>query len=126
MQKVLSLATASKMFYWTDGTDVLYEEYHKPFDTYFHNTYPDLTDRPYLKVLVNLPSSQPIPIPINPPTSLQVIFANNIAKVSWKTPHLLGGQGKSFKRLTFLEKKDYLKQEIIATASNASSSYMLK
>lgn len=93
MQKVLSLATANKTFYWTDGNDVFYEEYNPRKESYYHNTYPDLTDRPYLKVIVNLPSSQPTPVPINPPTSLQAIFGPKVVKISWKAPHLLGEQG---------------------------------
>ncbi|XP_031333150.1 proto-oncogene tyrosine-protein kinase ROS isoform X2 [Photinus pyralis] len=94
LQKVLSLATANKTFYWTDGNDVFYEEFHSSRESYYHNTYPDLADRPYLKVIVNLESSQPTPIPINPPTLLQAIFGPKLVKISWKAPHLLGDQGK--------------------------------
>lgn len=95
MQKVLSLATANKTFYWTDGNDVFYEEYHSSRESYYHNAYPDLADRPYLKVIVNLQSSQPTPVPINPPTSLQAIFGPRLVKITWKAPHLLGEQGLS-------------------------------
>lgn len=94
MDRVQSLATTNKIFYWTNGKDVLYEEYHQTKNQYFHNSYPDLTERPYLKVLVNVSSAQPTPIPINPPTSVQVIFTSQYAKVKWDIPHLLGGQGK--------------------------------
>ncbi|KAK4881780.1 hypothetical protein RN001_005099 [Aquatica leii] len=94
LQKVLSLATANKTFYWTDGNDVFYEEFHSSRESYYHNTYPDLADRPYLKVLVNLQSSQPTPVPINPPTLLQAIFGSKLVKITWKAPHLLGDQGK--------------------------------
>ncbi|KAK5650142.1 hypothetical protein RI129_001171 [Pyrocoelia pectoralis] len=94
LQKVLSLATANKTFYWTDGNDVFYEEFHSSRESYYHNTYPDLADRPYLNVLVNLDGSQPTPVPINPPTLLQAIFGPKLVKISWKAPHLLGDQGK--------------------------------
>lgn len=92
MQKVISLATANRKFYWTDGVDVFNEEYHKAYDSYFHNTIPHLTNGSYKKVFINLPSYQPWPVPINPPTNLQVVFAKNIAKATWQMPHLLGVQ----------------------------------
>ncbi|KAJ8934365.1 hypothetical protein NQ314_013406 [Rhamnusium bicolor] len=94
LQKVISLATANKKFYWTDGIDVFNEEYHKAYDSYFHNTIPHLTNGSYKKVFINLQSSQPWPIPINPPTNVQAIFGRNIAKTRWQPPHLLGVQGK--------------------------------
>ncbi|KAF5278624.1 hypothetical protein FQA39_LY00666 [Lamprigera yunnana] len=94
LQKVLSLAMANKTFYWTNGNDVFYEEFHSSRESYYHNTYPDLADRPYLEVLVNLQTSQPTPVPINPPTLLQAIFGTKLVKITWKAPHLLGDQGK--------------------------------
>ncbi|RZC34249.1 proto-oncogene tyrosine-protein kinase ROS, partial [Asbolus verrucosus] len=92
LQKVVSLATANKIFYWTDGDDIFYEEYHD--SDYFHNSYPDLSARSYKKVIINLQSAQPIPSPVNPPTNVQAIFGSNIAKTTWQAPHLLGIQGK--------------------------------
>lgn len=91
---VLSLATANGLFYWTNGDEVLIEEYHAGTGNYYHNTYPDLSSRSYMTVAVNLPSCQPVPIPVNPPTAVQAILGANLAKTSWQMPHLLGGQGK--------------------------------
>ncbi|XP_044756024.1 proto-oncogene tyrosine-protein kinase ROS isoform X2 [Coccinella septempunctata] len=91
MHKVVSLATANKIFYWTDGVSIFYEEHR---NAYYHNSYPDLSPRTYHKVIVNLESSQPIPIPVNPPRNLQAMFGNHFAKVSWEAPHLLDGQGR--------------------------------
>lgn len=91
---VLSLATANGLFYWTNGHEVLTEEYHAGHDNYYHNAYPDLTGRSYMTVAVNLPSCQPIPVPVNPPTAVQAILGSTLAKTSWQVPHLLGGQGK--------------------------------
>ncbi|KAL3277022.1 hypothetical protein HHI36_012384 [Cryptolaemus montrouzieri] len=91
MHKVVSLATANKIFYWTDGDNVFYEEHR---DAYYHNSYPDLSARTYNKVIVNLESSQPIPIPVNPPRNLQAMFDKDLAKTSWEAPHLLDGQGR--------------------------------
>ena len=39
-------------------------------------------------------ASQPVPVPVNPPTGVQAVLGSERAKVSWQAPHLLGGQGK--------------------------------
>lgn len=39
-------------------------------------------------------ASQPVPVPVNPPTGVQAVLGAERAKVSWQAPHLLGGQGK--------------------------------
>lgn len=92
-QNVLSLAISNDKFYWPDGTIVYYEEYLPTCNCYYHNTYPFLNGRSYNKIIVNLPSAQPIPVPVNPPTSVQAIFGSYLAKTSWQPPHLLGFQG---------------------------------
>ncbi|GJQ85805.1 sev [Trypoxylus dichotomus] len=94
LEKVISLATANKKFYWTDGNQVFFEEYHEQDDIYFHNSFNALMKESYLTVIINMPSSQPIPVPVNPPTQMQAIFGTHRAKTSWTVPHLLGGQGK--------------------------------
>jgi hypothetical protein len=92
---------ANGVFYWTNGEEVLYEEYHPLHNSYFHNAYPDRPDKSFVSVSVNLPTSQPIPIPVNPPTNVQAILGAKLAKTSWQVPHLLGGQGEYKKKLTF-------------------------
>lgn len=94
LEKVVSLATAGERFYWTDGEAVFYEEYHEKSNQYFHNSYLVPKATSYNKVLVNKPTAQPIPVPVNPPTSVQAIFGTHLAKITWIIPHLLGGQGK--------------------------------
>ncbi|KAJ8952660.1 hypothetical protein NQ318_020975, partial [Aromia moschata] len=94
LQKVVSLATADGKFYWTNGNVVFNEEYHREDDRYYHNTIPNLTNGVFKKVLVNLPSAQPWPVPMNPPKHLQAIFGRNLAKTRWQPPELLGLQGK--------------------------------
>lgn len=89
---VKSLAFANGLFYWTNGEGVLTEEYHSGTKNYYHNTYPE--GRSYISVAVNLPSCQPVPIPVNPPTGVQAILGATLAKTSWQIPHLLGEQGK--------------------------------
>ncbi|CAH1131270.1 unnamed protein product [Ceutorhynchus assimilis] len=94
LENVLSLGTVNKKFYWTDGSTVYNEEYHPGRDEYFHNKISHLGKTQYRKILINLNNSQPWPIPLNPPTHLQAIFSNTVAKAKWLPPHLLGLQGK--------------------------------
>ncbi|XP_071445601.1 proto-oncogene tyrosine-protein kinase ROS [Hetaerina americana] len=92
---VVSLSWAAGLFYWTDGQEVLTEEFHPGQRAYFHNTYPALSgDQPFSRVALALPSAQPLPIPVNPPTQLQAVLGATLAKVSWQVPHLIGVQGK--------------------------------
>ncbi|XP_075227577.1 receptor protein-tyrosine kinase sevenless [Lycorma delicatula] len=94
-QNVVSLAMANGLFYWTNGEKLFTEEYHSGQNSYFHNiVYPDIIEPNFVTISVNIPSSQPIPLPVNPPTGLQAVFGSDIAKTSWQIPHLLGGQGK--------------------------------
>jgi len=37
---VVSLAMANKLFYWTNGEEILNENYHNGQNRYFHNAYP--------------------------------------------------------------------------------------
>lgn len=38
---VTSLAMANNLFYWTNGKNVLTEDYHREQNRYFHNSYLD-------------------------------------------------------------------------------------
>ncbi|KAK7868921.1 hypothetical protein R5R35_014230 [Gryllus longicercus] len=93
-QHVVSLAAANGLFFWTNGVEVYTEEYHAGRDSYYHNAYPDLSDRGFVSVCVNLSTSQPVPLPVNPPVGVQAILGTEVAKISWQVPHLVGGQGK--------------------------------
>ncbi|CAK1585368.1 unnamed protein product [Parnassius mnemosyne] len=93
---VRSIAYASGLFYWTNGREMLIEEYHAKSDSYFHNEYPLAYNTKLIAtshVLVALRSCQPIPVPVNPPLGVQSVMGINRAKVSWSPPHLLGHQG---------------------------------
>ncbi|XP_011687300.1 PREDICTED: proto-oncogene tyrosine-protein kinase ROS isoform X2 [Wasmannia auropunctata] len=90
----VSLATANGLFYWTNGEEVLTEGYHPGQDRYFHNSYPDKSNTSFVSVTVLMNASQPIPVPVNPPTGVQAVLGVERAKISWQAPHLLGGQGK--------------------------------
>lgn len=91
-----SIAFAGGLFYWTNGKEMLTEEYHAKTDSYFHNEYPVVFNTKRIatkQVLVALRSCQPIPVPVNPPIGVQSIMGISRAKVSWSPPHLLGHQG---------------------------------
>ncbi|KAJ2951162.1 hypothetical protein O0L34_g5554 [Tuta absoluta] len=91
-----SIAYASGLFYWTNGKEMLTEEYHAQSNSYFHNEYPLAYNMKTLatkQVLVKLRSCQPTPVPVNPPIGVQSVMGIDRAKVSWSAPHLLGHQG---------------------------------
>ncbi|XP_046671359.1 proto-oncogene tyrosine-protein kinase ROS-like [Homalodisca vitripennis] len=93
---VISLAMANGLFYWTNGERVLTEEYHAGQDSYFHNLVYTDAAKPLIcqHSASTCPSSQPVPVPVNPPTAVQAVLGSHTAKTSWTQPHLLGGQGK--------------------------------
>ncbi|XP_011869660.1 PREDICTED: proto-oncogene tyrosine-protein kinase ROS isoform X2 [Vollenhovia emeryi] len=91
---VVSLAMANGLFYWTNSEEVLTEGYHAGQNRYFHNSYPDKSDTSFVSVTVYMNASQPVPVPVNPPTGVQAVLGAERVKVSWQAPHLLGGQGK--------------------------------
>ncbi|XP_073955418.1 receptor protein-tyrosine kinase sevenless isoform X2 [Choristoneura fumiferana] len=91
-----SIAYVNGLFYWTNGKEMLTEEYHKGSDSYFHNEYPLVFNNKKIatrQVLVALRNCQPIPVPVNPPIGVQSVMGITRAKVSWSAPHLLGHQG---------------------------------
>ncbi|XP_046600630.1 proto-oncogene tyrosine-protein kinase ROS isoform X2 [Neodiprion lecontei] len=90
-QNVVSLAMANGLFYWANGRDILTEDYHPGQNRYFHNSYPY---KSCYSVNVLMDASQPAPVPVNPPTGVQAVLGAEMAKVSWRAPYLLGGQGK--------------------------------
>ncbi|XP_018353318.1 PREDICTED: proto-oncogene tyrosine-protein kinase ROS isoform X2 [Trachymyrmex septentrionalis] len=122
---VISLAMANGLFYWTNGEEVLTEGYHAGQNRYFHNSYPDKSDTSFVSVTVLMNASQPVPVPVNPPTGVQAVLGAERAKVSWQAPHLLGGQGKgAWQNWSYeLEIKDESTGETIHQKGIAGSSH---
>ncbi|XP_024885319.1 proto-oncogene tyrosine-protein kinase ROS isoform X3 [Temnothorax curvispinosus] len=122
---VVSLAMANGLFYWTNGEEVLTEGYHAGQNRYFHNSYPDKSDTSFVSVTVLMNASQPVPVPVNPPTGVQAVLGAERAKVSWQAPHLLGGQGKgAWQNWSYeLEIKDESTGETIHQKGIAGSSH---
>ncbi|XP_006622853.1 proto-oncogene tyrosine-protein kinase ROS isoform X3 [Apis dorsata] len=124
-KNVVSLAMANGLFYWTNGEEVLIEGYHSGQNRYFHNAYPDRSNGSFVSVNVLMDASQPVPVPVNPPTGVQAVLGVERAKVSWQAPHLLGGQGKgAWQNWSYeLEIKDESTGETIHQKDIAGSSY---
>ncbi|XP_023290821.1 proto-oncogene tyrosine-protein kinase ROS isoform X2 [Orussus abietinus] len=124
-KNVVSLAMANGLFYWTNGEEVLTEGYHSGQNRYFHNAYPDRSDGSFVSINVLMDASQPVPVPVNPPTGVQAVLGAERAKVSWQAPHLLGGQGKgAWQNWSYeLEIKDESTGEIIRQHEIAGSSH---
>ncbi|KYQ48889.1 Proto-oncogene tyrosine-protein kinase ROS [Trachymyrmex zeteki] len=122
---VISLAMANGLFYWTNGEEVLTEGYHAGQNRYFHNSYPDKSDTSFVSVTVLMNASQPVPVPVNPPTGVQAVLGAERTKVSWQAPHLLGGQGKgAWQNWSYeLEIKDESTGETIHQKGIAGSSH---
>ncbi|XP_077488341.1 receptor protein-tyrosine kinase sevenless isoform X1 [Amblyomma americanum] len=78
--------------YWTTANEAFGEEYHEKGDTYYHNKYAiEGQQLSYLGVFH--PLSQPFPVPVNPVQGVQAIFKEDLAKIAWERPRLLGGLG---------------------------------
>ncbi|XP_043279081.1 proto-oncogene tyrosine-protein kinase ROS isoform X3 [Venturia canescens] len=124
-KNVVSLAMANGLFYWTNGEEVLTEGYHPGQNRYFHNAYPDRSDVSFVSVNVLMDASQPVPVPVNPPTGVQAVLGAERAKVSWQAPHLLGGQGKgAWQNWSYeLEIKDESSGDVIRQTAIAGSSH---
>lgn len=94
LHSVKSLAMENNLFYWTNGKEILYEEFHVKQVSYYHNSITIQTNTSLVKVCMNSTSSQPIPVPVNPPHNCQALLSSTKAKVSWQIPQLVGDQGK--------------------------------
>lgn len=85
----------TSLFYWTKGSEVIFEEYPEQKKVYFHNSFPPyLNNKQVFYVSINVSAGQPTPVPVNPPTNVQALLSDTKAKVSWRVPHLIPHQGK--------------------------------
>lgn len=92
---IKSFAMANYLFYWTSGDTVFMEEYHETEKYYYSNKFKNFAMlNNFFIICVKLPSAQPTPKPLNPPSNVQALLSVDRAKVSWRIPHLLGIQGR--------------------------------
>ncbi|KAL3251010.1 hypothetical protein MRX96_055273 [Rhipicephalus microplus] len=78
--------------YWTTAAEAFGEEYHDKGDKFYHNKY-TVEGQPLVYLGVFHPLSQPFPVPVNPVQGVQAIFKEDLAKIAWEKPRLLGGTG---------------------------------
>ncbi|XP_053604338.1 proto-oncogene tyrosine-protein kinase ROS isoform X2 [Plodia interpunctella] len=126
-----SIAYANGLFYWTNGREMLTEEYHAQTDSYFHNEYPLAFSTKVIatrQVLVAVRSCQPIPVPVNPPIGVQSVMGIDLAKVSWSAPHRLGHQGGgAWQHWTFrLQLIHARSRDVIDVKNISDSSYIVE
>ncbi|XP_066980698.1 proto-oncogene tyrosine-protein kinase ROS isoform X4 [Macrobrachium rosenbergii] len=92
-KQLRSVVHLNSRFFWTDGSEVYTEELNK--GTFYHNSGWSTVDS-YLVVsgvsvgtLVAVhASTQPVPVPLNPPSDLQAVFTRTSASLSWNSPAL--------------------------------------
>jgi proto-oncogene tyrosine-protein kinase ROS len=103
LHTVLSLAMVKNEFIWTNGREILKEEFHNTHHIYYHNSkVPKDINSSLIAICVNSSLSQPIPIPVNPPHNCQALLGSTRAKVSWQIPQLVGDQGKGAFKVSLL------------------------
>ncbi|KAH8022561.1 hypothetical protein HPB51_025658 [Rhipicephalus microplus] len=78
--------------YWTTAAEAFGEEYHDKGDKFYHNKY-TVEGQPLVYLGVFHLLSQPFPVPVNPVQGVQAIFKEDLAKIAWEKPRLLGGLG---------------------------------
>ncbi|XP_031627487.1 proto-oncogene tyrosine-protein kinase ROS-like isoform X2 [Contarinia nasturtii] len=95
-RSVKSFALANDdLFYWSNGSVILTEDYHELSDHYYTSIYKEFAQlKHFIYVGMKLPSAQPTPKPLNPPSNVQALLSVDRAKVSWRIPHLLSIQGR--------------------------------
>ncbi|XP_050056431.1 proto-oncogene tyrosine-protein kinase ROS isoform X5 [Aphis gossypii] len=90
----ITLSHINGSFYWSNGSVLMGEDYFMNEQKYYQNIYPAMHFS-YNLILSNFTDQQPIPVPRNPPQSLQAVSTSSKLKATWQVPHLLGGQGRS-------------------------------
>ncbi|ROT69853.1 putative proto-oncogene tyrosine-protein kinase ROS [Penaeus vannamei] len=77
-QHLKSVVHLNSRFFWTDGSEVYTEELND--GTFYHNSYSMNTVDVGTIVAVH-GSTQPVPVPLNPPTDLQAVFTRTTASL---------------------------------------------
>ncbi|XP_031638812.1 proto-oncogene tyrosine-protein kinase ROS-like [Contarinia nasturtii] len=82
------------LFYWSNGSHILTEEYHELSDRYYTSIYKEFAQLKHFIFFGMFPSAQPTPKPLNPPSNVQALLSVDRAKVSWHIPHLSSIQSR--------------------------------
>ncbi|KAK6171122.1 hypothetical protein SNE40_019378 [Patella caerulea] len=89
---MLSMTYYDGKFYWSNGNDIIAEEYDKDHNTYRQNGLL-FFNKHYSGLNVYHPTVQPTPVPFTAPRDIQALFNSNSAQISWKAPEKLQYQG---------------------------------
>nr|XP_022292756.1 proto-oncogene tyrosine-protein kinase ROS-like isoform X1 [Crassostrea virginica] len=92
-QNVVSMVYHNDLFYWTNGYNVLQEEYDAIQNTYYHNQLAMFADH-FSGLNMLHKSVQPRPAPHSAPQALQALFRTTDVLLSWEPPKRLAYQGR--------------------------------
>ncbi|XP_021360876.1 proto-oncogene tyrosine-protein kinase ROS-like isoform X2 [Mizuhopecten yessoensis] len=90
---ITSMVFYNGTFWWTNGINVMKEDYDVNRDMFYLNFLPFFTHH-YTSFNLYLPTSQPPPAPHSPPENLQALFTSTRVKVKWSEPQKLSYQGR--------------------------------
>ncbi|XP_023240042.1 proto-oncogene tyrosine-protein kinase ROS-like [Centruroides sculpturatus] len=92
---IKSLVLYNNLLFWESGEKVFGEEYNAQNNKYYgNNVYFLMNTGPFSNLNIFHPNIQPYPVPLDPVEDVQVIFDEEIGKISWKKPKLLNILGK--------------------------------
>ncbi|XP_045603691.1 proto-oncogene tyrosine-protein kinase ROS isoform X2 [Procambarus clarkii] len=81
-----SVVHLNSRFIWTDGGEVWTEELNG--ETFYHISYLDVSKFNFGTLVAVHASTQPVPVPLNPPSELQAVFTRKSASLTWNAPTL--------------------------------------
>ncbi|XP_069131795.1 proto-oncogene tyrosine-protein kinase ROS-like isoform X3 [Argopecten irradians] len=90
---ITSMVFYNGTFWWTNGDDMMKEDYDVNRDMFYLNPLLFFTHH-YTSFNLYLPTSQPPPVPHSPPQNLQALFTSTKVKIKWSEPQKLSYQGK--------------------------------
>ncbi|GAB1609056.1 proto-oncogene tyrosine-protein kinase ROS-like isoform X2, partial, partial [Argonauta hians] len=89
---IKSIVYFNGSFVWTDGEKVLKEVYDRHGAKYHYNKI-HFKESPFSGFNMFHSSAQPMPVPTNPPSNLEVLFSDTSAFIRWDKPEKIIYQG---------------------------------
>ncbi|XP_060592485.1 proto-oncogene tyrosine-protein kinase ROS-like isoform X2 [Ruditapes philippinarum] len=91
--KTESIVYYDEKFFWTNGSKVFSEAFDLGNRTYYHHSLA-FWEKHFTGFNLYYPNSQPVPVPLNAPGDVQVLFTAYKAIVEWTAPEKLIFQGE--------------------------------
>ncbi|KAL4233201.1 hypothetical protein ACF0H5_007885 [Mactra antiquata] len=88
-----SIVYYDRKFFWTNGSKIFSERYDSANRTYYHYSVA-LYEKHFASFNLYHQNSQPVPVPLNPPEAVQVLFTAYKAIIDWKQPKMMSFQGQ--------------------------------